>query len=97
MNSGRVGERIYSSDRVQREIHDLPRIRRDIGGQAGHQIAMKHRHTASVAGRSDNAAFFDRPRHGFFIQGPERHLAGQNRLVLLLSLYPDISLRENTR
>ena len=63
-------------NRVQRQIDDLARIGRDVAGRAVHQIAVEHQHAAGLAGRCDNAALLDQPRHGFLVQRPQRIRGG---------------------
>src|SRR4051812_16142073 len=67
-------------DRVQRQIDDLARIRRDVPGRAVHQIAVEHQHAAGLAGGRDNTAVFHQPRHGFLVQRPQR--IGRGRKVV---------------
>src|ERR1700730_17119948 len=44
-------------NRIQGEINDLARVRRDVAGRAVPQIAMEYMHAAGLACRSDNATF----------------------------------------
>src|SRR3954447_20887129 len=63
-------------DRIERQINDLARIRRDVAGRAVHQIAVEHEHAAGLAGWRDDTAFVYESRHGLFVECPQRIRGG---------------------
>src|ERR1700733_12584993 len=57
-------------ERIKRKIYDLPRIGRDVAGGSVHQVAVKHQHSAWLAGRCDDAALAHQPFDGCIVQRP---------------------------
>src|SRR5580704_16251318 len=58
-------------NRVQRQVHDLARIRRDVSRRAVYEITMKHQKSARFTGRRDDSAGIDQLRDRILVQCPK--------------------------